>query len=128
MFLIRFYSYYIFTSLLGYLGKLKSKGANPTMKIRFASGDGIGPRPTMEDRCYLSGNLNADGRLGSQKHLAYFGVYDGHNGDYVSEYLKTKFHLFFVEYLQSNLPRKVPYDVSNTIVQSITISLITLRF
>jgi protein phosphatase len=45
----------------------------------------------MEDRCYLTldlfPNLNS-----TVPKIGYFGVYDGHNGDYVAEFLKRRFH------------------------------------
>jgi hypothetical protein len=93
---------------------------NDDLRIRFATFDSIGLRPYMEDRIFACGDLtkeyfkpytristtNTQPAGASQacvcnisakqavQHLkmAYFGVYDGHNGYYVAEYLQKVLH------------------------------------
>jgi serine/threonine protein phosphatase PrpC len=44
--------------------------------------------------------------LSGEKQLAFFGVYDGHTGDYVSEYLRRNFHQVFHDILSATMKRK----------------------
>jgi serine/threonine protein phosphatase PrpC len=88
---------------------VKAPGENPDLNLRFAGADMVGPRPTQEDRHFMVGSLSSDGeslpRVGARE-VAFFGVYDGHNGDYVSESLQQRFHAVLRNVLLSTYPRK----------------------
>jgi serine/threonine protein phosphatase PrpC len=75
--------------------------SNDDIRIRFSRFDSIGLRPYMEDRVFICGDLQREYNK-TQTHatkltvpslkMAYFGVYDGHNGYYVAEYLQKQLH------------------------------------
>lgn len=64
----------------------------------------------MEDRTFFSGDLAAECRDSSAVpaltglDVAYFGVYDGHNGYYVAEFLQSKLHKALYEVLAATNP------------------------
>lgn len=57
----------------------------------------------MENRVFAAAELplmSKTRRRNCPLHMAFFGVYDGHNGDYVAECLKADLHREFVHYVE----------------------------
>lgn len=65
---------------------------NLKLGIRFSKAEAIGGRQYMEDRIYAAANLSID-EENENADLAYFGVFDGHNGEYVADLLQKRMHV-----------------------------------
>jgi serine/threonine protein phosphatase PrpC len=65
---------------------------NIKLGIRFGKAEAIGGRQYMEDRIFVSPSLHVEGSDEGFE-LAYFGVFDGHNGEYVADLLQQTMHV-----------------------------------
>lgn len=84
------------------IGKLSSlpECYNPSLNIRCGQAENIVSRSYMEDRSFASIQNDkrlADGRLD----CGIFAVFDGHNGDYVAQYLQDHYANTFVQFLNA---------------------------
>ena len=82
---------------------------NLKLGLRFGKAEAIGGRQYMEDRIFASSALPEEGTENFE--LAFFGVFDGHNGEYVADLLQTRMHVALLSHISAeNVSRSLCDD------------------
>ena len=79
---------------------------NIKLGIRFGKAEAIGGRQYMEDRIFVSPSLHVEG-CDEGFELAYFGVFDGHNGEYVADLLQQSMHVSLLANITADKSERV---------------------
>ena len=72
---------------------------NLKLGLRFGKAEAIGGRQYMEDRIFASSALPEEGTENFE--LAFFGVFDSHNGEYVADLLQTRMHAALLSHISA---------------------------
>ena len=97
------------------IGKLQSPAemCNPSLNIRYGKCENIVSRSYMEDRSYSM--IHCERRVQEGKlDCAIFGVFDGHNGEYVAQYLQDYYGDTFLQLL-ANMEEQTEFNVNDYI-------------
>lgn len=84
---------------------INNKKYNPILGVEYGTYHSIVSRPYMEDRTYtgVKESFEKVGKGIFKPSLAFFGIFDGHSGDYVAQYLKDNYCELFKKLLIQNI-------------------------
>lgn len=72
---------------------------NASLSLRCGKNENIVSRSYMEDRTYISTQQWIKAKHGNRLDVAIFGVFDGHNGEYVAQHLQDQYAPTFLTFL-----------------------------